>query len=352
HDALSEPDQDHAATILRRSQEATLPRIETPQPAATIAETAAATPPPPVNTPPTTPYATASSQSSGPIPAQPPRPWAPDSGPIPAASQANPAPPYQAGSGNWGGPPSPPPQFAAPPAWNQPPAKPRRNPWPIIAAVSILLVVAVGAVGVWYFTRSKPTPPPEPIPADRLSALLLSPSDVNSVMGASNIQPGKPIRNMDTSARTLSSPECQGALYTTQESVYAGTGYTGMSELLSAEPGDNNDHWVDQAVVAFPSADKAKDFLQTSADKWKPCAGQTVTVTNQGKTYRWTLAQLVGSPPKITMMQTQEGAGGWECQHAMSVANNVIVDVNACGYHISDQGAQIADKIVGKVDNQ
>ncbi len=29
----------------------------------------------------------------------------------------------------------------------------------------------------------------------------------------------------------------------------------------------------------------------------------------------------------------------------MSVANNVIVDVNACGYHISDQSSQIADKV-------
>ncbi|MBV8787029.1 MAG: sensor domain-containing protein, partial [Mycobacterium sp.] len=43
---------------------------------------------------------------------------------------------------------------------------------------------------------------------------------------------------------------------------------------------------------------------------------------------------------------------GWECQRALSVANNVIVDVNACGYHISDQAGQIADKIVTKVDNE
>ena len=190
------------------------------------------------------------------------------------------------------------------------------------------------------------------MPADRLSALLLSPSDINSVMGASNIQPGKPISSMDTSSRTLSAPECQGALYATQNAVYAGSGYSGVSELVSSEPGDNNDHWVDQAVVAFPSADKAKDFLQESAAKWKPCAGQTVTVTSQGKTYRWTLAQIVGGPPKITVMQTQEGADGWECQRAMSVANNVIIDANACGYHITDQAGQIADKIVTKVDNE
>ena len=53
---------------------------------------------------------------------------------------------------------------------------------------------------------------------------------------------------------------------------------------MSSEPGDNYDHWVNQAVVLFPSADKAKAFLQTSADKWKNCAGKTVTVTNKGKT--------------------------------------------------------------------
>lgn len=45
------------------------------------------------------------------------------------------------------------------------------------------------------------------------------------------------------------------------------------------------------------------------------------------------------------MLQIQEGADGWRCEHAMSVANNVIVDVNACGYHISDQSSQIADKV-------
>jgi serine/threonine-protein kinase len=59
-----------------------------------------------------------------------------------------------------------------------------------------------------------------------------------------------------------------------------------------------------------------------------------------------------GSPPKITVMDTQEAADGWECQRAISVANNVIVDVNACGYHISDQGGQIADKITAKIDNE
>jgi serine/threonine-protein kinase len=166
------------------------------------------------------------------------------------------------------------------------------------------------------------------------------------------MEPGKPITEMDSSSVTLSSPGCQGALYTSQDPVYAGTGYTGVSGLVSSEPGDNYDHWVNQAVVAFPSADKAKAFLQSSADKWKTCAGKTVSVTNKSKTYRWTFAQINGGPPKISVLETQEGADGWECQRAMGVANNVIVDINACGYHISDQGAQITDKIVDKINSE
>jgi serine/threonine-protein kinase len=301
HQALNNPDQNQAIDILRRGEEATLPGLK---------------------------------------------------GTVQPASQPSPNPQHY--QPRWGGPPpSAPQQFAVPPPWNQPPPKPKRSPWPIIAAVAVVLVVIVSGVGIWLITRPPPPQPaPDPISAERLSALLLSPPDINSVMGSSTMEPGKPILSMDTSSVTLSLPDCQGALYTSQEPVYAGTGYTGVSGLVSSEPGDNYDHWVNQAVVLFPSADKAKAFLQTATDRWKACAGKTVTVTNKSKTYRWTFAQINGSPPKITVVDTQEGADGWECQRAMGVANNVIVDVNACGYHISDQGGQITDKIAAKINNE
>ncbi|MBW0012548.1 sensor domain-containing protein [Mycobacterium sp.] len=353
HEALSDPDQDHAADILRRSQEATVaPTGGDP----TLTATALAPPPvpgtrPASNSPPTTPAPPIAQAAHG------ARRWAPDSGPQPAAGQSGPQ--YQpAQGGNWAGPPqapqTPPHQFGGPTSWSQPPAKSKRSPWPIIAAVAgVVVVVFIGLVVVGLLIKPKKAPPPpDPIAADRLSSLLLSPSEINSVMGASSLEPGNPITSMDTSSETLSSPACLGALYTSQDSVYTGSGYTGLSALVSHEPGDNYDHWVNQAVVAFPSADKAKAFLQSSADKWKSCAGKTVTVTNKAKTYRWTFAQVNGGPPKITLADTQEGADGWECQRALAVANNVIADVNACGYHISDQADQITDKIVEKTKNE
>jgi len=364
HDALSDPDQDHAANILRRSQEATLPGPETSSVPPTLAATPSpAVPVPAFGTPPPPPFQQSPAPypnpaASGPIPpaAQTGRPgWAPDSGPMPAAS---PTPQYYQGSGNWGGTPPgtpPPQQFAGPPPWNQPPAPGKRNPWPIIAAVAVLLVVVVGGLGIWLLIKPKPVRTPDPIRAERLSSLLLSPSEINGVMGSSNMQPGKPITSMDTSSVTVSPSGCLGALYTSQDPVYSGTGYTGVSGLVSSEPGDNYDHWVNQAVVLYPSAEKAKAFMQTSADKWKGCAGKTVTVTNtsKAKTYRWTFAEISGQPAKIAVVETQEGADGWGCQRALGVANNVIVDVNACAYHVDkDEGGQVVDKIVERVNNE
>ncbi len=149
HEALSDPDQDHADDILRRSQEATLPGtvMAPPPPPAPMANT----PPPSPGPSSPTPYPAASGPSSGPIPSPTARPWTPDSGPIPAASQSTPAPAYyQPSNANWGGPPpSPPQQFTGPPPWNQPPPKPKRNPWPIVAAVAALVVVVVlAAIGI------------------------------------------------------------------------------------------------------------------------------------------------------------------------------------------------------------
>jgi serine/threonine kinase PknH len=138
-EALSDPDQDHAANILRRSQQATLPTASDNPSPPTLAATELARPQPPrpaVQTP----------------PSQPPQSyptWAPSSGPVPRP------PYYQGNSGSWGGPPPqpggpPPQQFAgATPPWNQPPAPRKRNPWPIVAGVAALVIVLVlAAIGI------------------------------------------------------------------------------------------------------------------------------------------------------------------------------------------------------------
>ncbi|MEE6137674.1 serine/threonine-protein kinase [Mycobacterium sp. 050128] len=164
HEALSNPDQDHADDILRRSVEATLAAEIKSDPPPTAPATAA----PPLSTPPA-PYP---GRNSGPVPphhAPSPRPWAPESGQVPTPSQhASGAQYYQGTSGNWG--PTPPgaPPPAGPTAWalgQQPPPKPKRNPWPIvIGAVALVVVLVVAAIGVYIATKDDENPAPHPTP--------------------------------------------------------------------------------------------------------------------------------------------------------------------------------------------
>ncbi|OBK16024.1 serine/threonine-protein kinase PknH/PknJ, partial [Mycobacterium asiaticum] len=351
HEALSDPDQDHAEKIVRRSQEATLPTPPSAGSPPTMAATMAAPQPPPA--PASMPQY--GPGQSGPLPQQHPSGppgWGPASGPIPSASQPPPPPQYQGGGWGGGPPGAPVPPQHSGQSWQQGQPTKKRNPWPIVAAVAVVLVLIVGGVGIWIANQPDDKPKKKPISEERLSSLLLSASEINSVMGSATMTPGKAITTVDNTAMTLSIPDCQGAMYTSQGAVYAGSGYTGLHGLVLSEPGDDYDHWVNQATISFPTAAKAEAFMDTSLGKWKNCAGKTVTVTNKGKTYRWTFHEVDGAPPEISVLDVQEGANGWECQRAMAVANNIIIDVNACGYQITDQGHRIADKIVAKVDNE
>ncbi|WP_140030495.1 serine/threonine protein kinase PknH, partial [Mycobacterium tuberculosis] len=151
HEALSDPDQDHAADILRRSQESTLPAPPKPVPPPTMPATAMAPrqPPAPPVTPPGvqpapkpsyTPPAQPGPAGQRPGPTGQPS-WAPNSGPMPA-SGPTPTPQYYQGGG-WGAPPS-----GGPSPWAQTPRK--TNPWPLVAgAAAVVLVLVLGAIGIW-----------------------------------------------------------------------------------------------------------------------------------------------------------------------------------------------------------
>ena len=183
HEALSDPDQDHAANILRRSQEATLPprarhRREAPGP--TLAATPTAPPQPQVTTPPPTPvqgspvpYPAASGPSSGPMPqAAQPRPGPRTAAPCPP--RANPGrrttqPAAPTGAARHHNSPSPTP-------WNQSAPKPQTQR--LAHHRRRRRGARSSSSAPWGSgCRSRPTPappPPDPIPPDHLSALLLS----------------------------------------------------------------------------------------------------------------------------------------------------------------------------------
>jgi serine/threonine-protein kinase len=151
---------------------------------------------------------------------------------------------------------------------------------------------------------------------------------------------------LDRSPYQLSKPDCLGALNAGQYSVYAGSGSTAeIGNRLDEAP--NSTHQVIQVVVAFPVGDQAGTFVTNSASKWKTCAGQAVTQSLNGEQRRYTFGPLVGQAPKVTQMVTAES--GSMCQRALSAISNVVIDVTACGYRLTDEAGRIADAIAANV---
>ena len=89
---------------------------------------------------------------------------------------------------------------------------------------------------------------------ERLDSVLLTAPQINTIMGASTMQSGKLGQAPANPSAQLSKPECNGALYPGETPTYNGSGYTKLNYLVLSEPGDTNNHFVDQDVAAFPSA--------------------------------------------------------------------------------------------------
>jgi hypothetical protein len=284
-----------------------------------------------------------------------------DSQPLqPKAPAGGPPPPgYQSPAG---GPPPPgyqPPPGGPPPAFplysTQPPRRPppSRRKWilagsgiAVAAVVAVVVVVLVMAGG-----GGAPTPAPAPVPTlapSAVGSVLLTAEEVDSIVGTTKIEAKEISDHMTSDPLPMSNPNCVGAFSDAVKSVYEGSGYTGVSDqvLLIHEP---NQVWVNQTAVTFPSADQAGGFLNTSANKWNACAGQTVTITFSDGDTRWTFGEVSRSDSQITQVVTEKESSGWSCQHTLRSVSNVVIEALACDDHITDEASRLVEKMAAKL---
>lgn len=150
NDALSSRDQHQAATILQRSEAATLPGQAAP------VDNPSSGPAPP--TMPATPH-----------PAAPTLPATPHPAPTPPRVAAHTPPPAARPVAAFY---APPPVLPSGPAWTGPPSGPlpsgaprKRNLWVPVAAVGGVFAVAVGGLGIWWAVKPGPVTPAMPTTA-------------------------------------------------------------------------------------------------------------------------------------------------------------------------------------------
>jgi hypothetical protein len=105
-------------------------------------------------------------------------------------------------------------------------------------------------------TSTTTTTTSPPVGESALDGLLLNHEEVNNVMGATEMTVTKTHTSMSDDSATMEPKECLAIDGSAQAQVYAGSGYSAERDPTLQE-GDNFTHYVNQAVVLFPSPKEA-----------------------------------------------------------------------------------------------
>lgn len=186
-----------------------------------------------------------------------------------------------------------------------------------------------------------------------LESYLLAPDRVDKIVGSQDIEVSDSATTLDDNQSNISDPECLGALYNAEQSVYDGTGWTGVADQVLADQVDDEDaeqgHWVQQSVVEFGSAQQALDFFDRSVQKWTNCIGKHVTVNDADSEFVFSIEGIGIDGHMMSQTARQRDAGDWACQHALGAATNHIVEVMACSTDTDGQALRLATEIASKI---
>jgi len=272
-------------------------------------------------------------------------------------------------------------QAPAPPApkpvWQQsassPPGQtpPRgdRNLWLVGGAAALVIVAALASIhlvtkhsnsaalatttATTTTATTTPTTAP-PVTPEALEGLLLSPDQINSAVGSTGMTVAETSAAMNDSNAQVADKACLPLQGPRQATVYEGSGWTTLRAQVLGEPG-NIVHIVAQVVVLFSSAHDADAFFTASAQQWPACSNRQYRVTQPGMPDTvFTVGSVSNANGTLSANKTVAVAGArGTCQRALTVANNVAIDVAVCSSNLSDSQSgpalNVARQIAAKV---
>ncbi|OBH21391.1 sensor domain-containing protein [Mycobacterium sp. E3247] len=241
----------------------------------------------------------------------------------------------------------------------------------VSAAAIGILVAACGGSNGGAPGSSTTTSTSPPVAQAALPGLLLTSADLDSALGTTGSKSKEKSDKLKDDAAKQPWPagwkfpdDCVYAIGPGQAPVYAGSGYTASSgddEVAPSPPNSSEpDPEVEQVVVLFPTAKEANSFFSTSAQRWPACANRQFTtpagqdtpetgwqvgaVSNANGMLSTTLTMTIRDNGNVLLTMT--------CQRALTVRNNVAIDVSAVRKDPSDLAVKLAGQIAGKADKQ
>jgi hypothetical protein len=190
---------------------------------------------------------------------------------------------------------------------------------------------------------------PRPLVERELAGLLLSIEQVNAAMAASGMTVTNSQTKMSDNSATMAPQECLAIDGAAEAPVYANSDFRAEHDQ-SLNDGDNFAHYLKQAVVLFPTVEKAGAFFDTSVQQWPACR-QYIHTQSQSQ---WTVGQISNANGILSTTATQLNASapGWGCGRALALKNNVVIDINTCSANPADSALKAAAQIVANVAEQ
>ena len=230
-----------------------------------------------------------------------------------------------------------------------PPPRPPRRARATRVAIAGVVVLAAVAGGISFAFRDGSPPPADPIVTpESLSLKLLTTGEIDTIMGTTDLEASEVAYGMTDYSYPTSNPVCGWLTGTAMNPIYEGSGNIGVVDQTFQKYEDQKLVWANQTVVAFPTADKARTFVDRSADKWESCVGQAVTVQLPGLEQRITFEPLERSDVEIS--QVSQDDLGDKCLHVLRAVSNVVIEVNTCSDGITNESTRIADQIARRIE--
>jgi PknH-like extracellular domain len=223
-----------------------------------------------------------------------------------------------------------------------------RQPTGALATAVICVVIAGCGSTIGNAESTTPTRSliPRPLVERELAGLMLNPEQVNVAVGATAMSVTNDETSMSDNSATMAPPECLAIDGAAEAPVYADSGYWAEHDQ-SLNDGDNFTHYLKQAVVLFPTVEKAAAFFDASAHQWPACRQYTHTQSES----QWSVGQVSNANGTLSTVATQQNAAapGWGCGRALAHRNNIIIDINTCSANPADSAVKIADQIAANV---
>lgn len=231
----------------------------------------------------------------------------------------------------------------------QPPRKWSRRNRIALSAVCTVILVGVAAIlvavhrspddhytptarpGPTAVTTTRQTKPPVPPLTGAVGGLLLNFPDLGNALHEPNAMPSNAFDPIPGRVSDKVSPRpCAAIFRPAQTAVYEGSGASGLYpwDFTDGSPRSTALRWGNQTLVQFSTAKQAAAFFEKSTELWSSCGRH---FTNQDEAYD--VGPLSESDRMLSVKFT---APAVSCGRALTVRNNIVVEVMVCNKLMAD----------------